>query len=64
MPAHASLLFGRNLAAFVLAFTKDGNLRLDLADDIQKGSLITHEGTVVNARAQEALQRAAPERRG
>ena len=66
MPTHASLLFGRNLTAFVLAFTKDGALRLDLSDDIQKASLVTHEGKVVNARVQEALQRAAggPEPRG
>jgi NAD(P) transhydrogenase subunit alpha len=34
MPLHASLLFSRNLTAFLLAFTKDGAFQLDLNDDI------------------------------
>jgi len=58
MPYHASLLFSRNLTAFVQAFTKDKTFHLDLNDDIQKGALITHDGEVVNARAREALQKA------
>jgi NAD(P) transhydrogenase subunit alpha len=65
MPAHASLLFGRNLTNFVLAFTKEKAFRLDLADDLQKGSLVTHEGAVTNDRIRDALMAAAgPERRG
>src|SRR4029077_15081390 len=32
MPFHASLLFSRNLTAFVQAFTKDKTFQLDLAD--------------------------------
>jgi proton-translocating NAD(P)+ transhydrogenase subunit alpha len=55
MPFHASLLFSRNLTAFVLAFTKDKTFQLDLNDDIQQGALITHEGEVRHARTQEAL---------
>jgi proton-translocating NAD(P)+ transhydrogenase subunit alpha len=59
MPLHASLLFSRNLTAFVLAFTKDKAFQLDLADDIQQGALITHEGEVRHARTREALQKGA-----
>ncbi|HBQ21855.1 MAG: NAD(P) transhydrogenase subunit alpha [Deltaproteobacteria bacterium GWA2_38_16] len=55
MSTHASLLFSRNLTSFVLAFTKDKAFQLDLSDDIQKGSLITHQGEVVNSRVKEAL---------
>jgi NAD(P) transhydrogenase subunit alpha len=55
MPTHASLLFSRNLTAFLLAFTKEKALQLDLEDDIQKGSMITHGGEVVNARIKDAL---------
>jgi NAD(P) transhydrogenase subunit alpha len=55
MPFHASLLFSRNLTAFVQAFTKDKAFAIDLNDDIQKGAVITHEGEVVNARTREAL---------
>lgn len=58
MPTHASLLFSRNLTAFVQAFTKDKAFQLDLFDDIQKGSIITYKGEVVNPRTQEALSKA------
>jgi len=59
MPTHASLLFSRNLTAFVQAFTKDKMFLLDLTDDIQKGSIITHEGEVLHAKTKEALQQTA-----
>ena len=55
MPLHASLLFSRNLTAFLQAFTKDGVFQLDLNDDIQQGALITHGGEVRHARTREAL---------
>ena len=55
MPFHASLLFSRNLTAFVQAFTKDKAFQLDLNDDIQRGALITHEGEVRHARTRDAL---------
>jgi H+-translocating NAD(P) transhydrogenase subunit alpha len=58
MPLHASLLFSRNLTAFVQAFTKDKAFQLDFVDDIQRGALITHDGAVKHARTQEALQKA------
>src|SRR4030095_13351851 len=50
LPTHASLLFSRNLTAFLLAFTKDGAFQIDLADDIQQGSLITHQGEIRHER--------------
>ena len=53
---HASLLFSRNLTAFLLAFTKDKTFVLDQADDIQAGALVTHDGAVVSMRVREALQ--------
>jgi H+-translocating NAD(P) transhydrogenase subunit alpha len=58
LPQHASLLFSRNLTAFVLAATRENKFQLDLSDEIQKGSLITHEGEIVNLRTREALQAA------
>jgi NAD(P) transhydrogenase subunit alpha len=59
MPLHASLLFSRNLTAFVQAFTKDRQFQLDLGDDIQQGALITHDGEVRHARTRDALQKGA-----
>ncbi len=56
MPTHASLLFSRNLTAFIQAFTKDRAFALDLSDDIQKASIITHQGNILHAKTKEALQ--------
>jgi NAD(P) transhydrogenase subunit alpha len=58
MPNHASLLFSRNLTAFVQAFTKDKAFVLDFTDDIQQGALITHQGEIRHARTRDALQKA------
>ena len=57
MPFHASLLFSRNLTAFVQAFTKDKAFQLDLGDEIQQGAVITHDGEVKHARTRDALEK-------
>ena len=57
MPLHASLLFSRNLTAFVQAFTQDKAFQLDFTDDIQQGAAITHDGEVKHARTRDALQK-------
>jgi NAD(P) transhydrogenase subunit alpha len=59
MPADASLLFSRNLTAFIQAFTKDQAFQLDFNDDIQQGALITHGGEVKHQRTREALAKEA-----
>ena len=56
MPLHASTLYSRNLTAFVSAFWKDKAFVLDLNDDIQKASVITHGGQVVHEPTKEALK--------
>lgn len=56
MPLHASTLYSRNLAAFVTAFWKDKAFVLDLTDDIQKGSVITHNGEVLHGPTKEAMK--------
>jgi proton-translocating NAD(P)+ transhydrogenase subunit alpha len=58
MPLHASLLFSRNLTAFVQAFTQDKTFRVDLNDDIQQGAVITHDGAIKHQRTQDALLKA------
>jgi NAD(P) transhydrogenase subunit alpha len=65
MPTHASLLFSRNLIAFVQAFTRGGAFHVDLTDDIQKGAIITHGGEILHAKTAEAVRAAgagAPQR--
>jgi H+-translocating NAD(P) transhydrogenase subunit alpha len=59
VPYHASLLFSRNLTAFLTTFTKDKTFQLDFNDDIQQGAVITHGGEVKNARTRDALQKEA-----
>ena len=56
MPLHASLLYSRNLSAFVLEFWKDNAFNLDLDDEIIKGAMVTHQGEVVHDGAKQALE--------
>jgi NAD(P) transhydrogenase subunit alpha len=58
MPYHASLLFSRNLTAFIQAFTKDKTFQLDFNDEIQQSAVITYGGEVKHARTRDALQKA------
>ena len=57
MPFHASLLFSRNLTAFVQAFTKDKTFQLDFSDEIQQGALITHDGEVRHQWTRDAFEK-------
>lgn len=57
MSSHASLLYSRNLTAFVLAFWKDGSFRLDLEDDILKDATVTHGGKVIHGATAKALEK-------
>jgi NAD(P) transhydrogenase subunit alpha len=44
----ASQMFSKNVVAFVRNLVKDGQLHLDLEDEITRGSLVTRDGQVVN----------------
>jgi NAD(P) transhydrogenase subunit alpha len=58
VPEDASSLFARNLVALLaLVHGKEG-LKLDLADEIIAGALLTHAGEVRHAPTAEALQKA------
>jgi NAD(P) transhydrogenase subunit alpha len=57
MAFHGSLLYSRNLTAFVLAFWRDGVFALDLADDILKEATITHDGKVIHVPTAQALEK-------
>jgi NAD(P) transhydrogenase subunit alpha len=60
MPFHASLLFSRNLTAFVQAFTTEGTFQVDFSDEIQQGAIITYDGEVKHAPTRDALQNVQP----
>jgi NAD(P) transhydrogenase subunit alpha len=53
VPFHASQMYARNVAAFLLHIVKDGKPRLDSADEIVRDTLLTMGGEIVNARLRE-----------
>jgi len=55
VPVHASQLYSRNLTAFLSPIIKDGQLQIDMNDDVVGPSCVTHEGQVVNTRVSALL---------
>ncbi|MFW2389346.1 MAG: Re/Si-specific NAD(P)(+) transhydrogenase subunit alpha [Polyangiales bacterium] len=54
-PADASLLYSRNIQALLLGTLSDGEVVLDLEDEILDGALLTHNGEVRHKPTAEAL---------
>lgn len=55
IPFHASQMFARNLTNFLGLITADGALAIDMEDEIVKGSLLCHDGSVVHPRLRDEL---------
>jgi NAD(P) transhydrogenase subunit alpha len=55
VPYHASQLYARNLANFVVNLVADGRPQLDKDDEIVRESMVTRGGDVVHPRVREAL---------
>lgn len=56
LPVDASQMYSRNVTAFlVLLIDKEGNLKIDMNDDIVGPSCVTRDGNVANARVAEVL---------
>jgi NAD(P) transhydrogenase subunit alpha len=55
VPFHASQMYARNVTTFLQTLVKDGQLRLNLEDQIIRDTLLTHEGEVVNQRVRDLL---------
>ncbi len=56
IPVHASQLYSRNVTSFLSLLIKDGQLNIDMKDDVVGPSCVTHNGEVVNQRVAAALQ--------
>ena len=54
-PADASLLYARNIQALLLNMLKEGEIVVDLEDEILDGALLTHDGEVRHGPTAEAL---------
>src|SRR5689334_6653757 len=50
VPVHASELYSRNVTAFLNLLIKDGELHIDMNDDVVGPSCVTHEGKWMNQR--------------
>jgi NAD(P) transhydrogenase subunit alpha len=50
VPVHASQLYSRNVTAFLSLLVKNGELQIDMNDDVVGPSCVTHQGQVVNKR--------------
>ena len=48
MPAAASAMYSRNISALLLYMVKDGDLAVDLSDDLHAGVVVTRNGRVIH----------------
>jgi len=55
VPFHASQLYARNLASFLGHLLRDGQLSLDLGDEITRETMVTRGGEVVHERVRGLL---------
>ncbi len=56
---HASQMYARNVAAFLHNLVKEGQLDLNLEDEIIRDTLLAHQGEVVNPQVRELLTQSA-----
>ncbi len=55
VPFHASQMFAKNVATLLLHLVEDGQIKLDMEDEITRDTMAAHGGQVTNARMREAL---------
>lgn len=55
VPYHASQMFSRNITTFLLNMVKEGELNLDMDDEIIHDTLVTRDGSIVHARVLELM---------
>lgn len=56
LAVHASQMYSSNVSAFLLYLVKDGRLNLNLEDEIIRGTLVAHGGTLVHEAVLAALK--------
>ena len=55
VPFHASQMYAKNLTSFLQLVCKNGELSLDMNDEIVRETLVTRGGAIVHARLREGL---------
>ncbi len=56
VPVHASQLYSRNVTSFLNLLIKEGELHIDMNDDVIGPSCVTHEGKWMNQRVAAAMK--------
>ena len=56
VPYEASLMYAKNMVAFLKHVVREGVLAIDLEDEIISGTLVTREGEIVNRRVLGSLE--------
>jgi NAD(P) transhydrogenase subunit alpha len=57
VPVHASQLYSRNITSFLSLLIKNGELQIDMNDDVVGPSCVTHQGQIVNQRVASLLSK-------
>jgi len=57
VPVHASQMYAKNISTFLLNMVKEGELELDMEDEITKGAMVAHGGQVVHEGVLSALEK-------
>ena len=57
MPIHATQLYAKNITSFITYMFKDGELKLDMDDEIISGAMFTYNGEITHEPTKEALNR-------
>ena len=55
MPIHASQLYAKNIVSLVLHICPEGEINLNMDDEIIAGAMFTHDGDIVDERTRQAL---------
>ena len=55
MPVHATQLYAKNITSFITYMIKDGELNLDMEDEIISGAMFTHNGEITHEATKAAL---------
>jgi proton-translocating NAD(P)+ transhydrogenase subunit alpha len=55
VPQAASTAYSRNVAAMLACVVRDGELAIDLDDEVQAGVVVTHDGLVIHPQVCEAM---------
>ena len=56
IPANSSQMYAKNITTFIKHLAPEGELVLDLEDEITSGALLSHQGAVTNERVKALVE--------